>query len=282
MPTCSENYVETNGPDEKKKQLSLITHIAVESADKHDANALLPAIEDLKERNVTPKELLADSLYGSTSNCKKAKQEHGVEVIAPLMPGSQKYFHLSKFTLDEQGRITSCPCGIAPKSIKQTKNGFSAAFPSATCLQCESFDSCPVKKGTKACYYRYKEKDINIAHRRRYEESAAFKDKYRYRAGVEAAMSEFDRRTGVKHLRVRGMKAVRFAVVMKAIGLNIFRAGRHRKRTSRLKTPLSDNILACLASFKHVKEQILRSKEHLLIAMKKWLMIDINQQKIQT
>jgi len=278
----AENYVETNDPDEKKKQLSLITHIAVESADKHDANALLPAIEDLKERNVTPKELLADSLYGSTSNCKKAKQEYGVEVIAPLMPGSQKYFHLSKFTLDEQGRITSCPCGIAPESIKQTKKGFSAAFPSATCLQCESLDSCPVKKGTKACYYRYKEKDVNTAHRRRYEESAAFKDKYRYRAGVEAAMSEFDRRTGVKHLRVRGMKAVRFAVVMKAIGLNIFRASRHRKRTSRPKTALSPNILACLASFQHVKDQILRPKEHLLVAMKKWLLIDVNQQKNQT
>jgi len=45
-----------------------------------------------------------------------------------------------------------------------------------------------------------------------------------FRAGVEATMSEFDRRTGVKRLRVRGMKAVRFAVFMKAIGLNIRRA----------------------------------------------------------
>ena len=41
-------------------------------------------------------------------------------------------------------------------------------------------------------------------------------------------MSEFDRRTGVKHLRVRGMKAVRFAAIMKTIGLNILRASRHR------------------------------------------------------
>ena len=186
-----ENYVETSTPEEKKKQLSLITYIAIESADKHDANALLPAIEDLKEHNVTPKALLADSLYGSNSNCKKAKKEHGVEVIAPLMPGSQKYFHLSKFSLDEQERITSCPCGIAPQSTKQTKRGFSAAFLSEICLQCESFDICPVKEGTKACYYRYKKEDISTAHRRRYEESPAFKDKYRYRAGVEAAPNGF-------------------------------------------------------------------------------------------
>ena len=34
--------------------------------------------------------------------------------------------------------------------------------------------------------------------------------------------------TGVKHLRVRGMKAVRFAAIIKTIGLNILRASRHR------------------------------------------------------
>jgi hypothetical protein len=62
-------------------------------------------------------------------------------------------------------------------------------------------------------------------------------DKYRYRAGVEATMSEFDRRTGVKHLRVRGMKAVRFAAIMKAIGLNILRASRHRGRKNTVTGP---------------------------------------------
>jgi hypothetical protein len=37
-------------------------------------------------------------------------------------------------------------------------------------------------------------------------------------------MSEYDRRTGVKRLRVRGFKAVRFAAVLKAAGINILRA----------------------------------------------------------
>lgn len=83
--------------------------------------------------------------------------------------------------------------------------------------------------GKKGCYYRYTDKDIRLARRRQEEESPTFREKYRYRAGVEATMSEFDRRTGIKHLRVRGMKAVRFAAFMKAIGLNILRACRHRR-----------------------------------------------------
>ena len=65
---------------------------------------------------------------------------------------------------------------------------------------------------------------MRIARRRIYEQSDQFKDRYRWRAGVEATMSEYDRRTGVKHLRVRGLKAVKFCATLKALGINIFRA----------------------------------------------------------
>ena len=65
---------------------------------------------------------------------------------------------------------------------------------------------------------------MRLAKRRKYEQTDEFKERYRWRAGVEATMSEFDRRTGVKHLRVRGLKAVRYCAVLKAIGVNIFRA----------------------------------------------------------
>lgn len=42
-------------------------------------------------------------------------------------------------------------------------------------------------------------------------------------------MSEYETRTGVKRLRVRGLKAVRFCAMLKAIGINIFRATSVRK-----------------------------------------------------
>lgn len=224
-----ESYTGPEDSDEEKRSnLPLITFVEVESADKHDANALLPAIKELEEKDVKPEEILADSLYGSASNCDEALRDHDVEIVAPLMPGNQKFFHLSEFEFDGNGCVTLCPCGNKPQSAKKTKEGFSVAFPLETCLNCERLDSCPVKKGSKACYYRYADNDVELAKRKRYEESPDFKDRYRYRAGVEATMSEFDRRTGVKHLRIRGMKAVCFAVVMKAIGLNIFRAARHK------------------------------------------------------
>ena len=65
---------------------------------------------------------------------------------------------------------------------------------------------------------------MRISQRRADEQTEYFVDRYRWRAGVEATMSEFDRRTGVKHLRFRGLKAVRFCATLKAAGLNILRA----------------------------------------------------------
>jgi hypothetical protein len=56
------------------------------------------------------------------------------------------------------------------------------------------------------------------------ERTETFRDRYRFRAGIEATISALDRLTGVKHLRVRGMPAVRFAVVLKVLGLNLLRA----------------------------------------------------------
>ena len=73
------------------------------------------------------------------------------------------------------------------------------------CSSCSKRDNCPVEPGEKHYYFRYTDRDLRISERRIYEESDEFRDKYRYRAGSEATMSEFDRRTGGKSLRVRGL-----------------------------------------------------------------------------
>ena len=113
-----------------------------------------------------------------------------------------------------------------------------------------------MKPSKKKAYLRYSEKRYRLAKRRALEASEAFIDDYRWRAGVEATMSEFDRRTGVKKLRVRGMPAVLFYARMKATGLNILRAGAVRK--ARRKARAANGTYFCLVdTFIHaVKERI--------------------------
>jgi len=209
--------------DAKSKSLNLITYAEAEPAHNSDANALIEAIESTEQRDLKPEELAADSLYGSDDNYEQAKQ-HEVELIAPTM-GTVKEdkLSLSEFEISDNGQIIACPQGNAPAKIKNRIRN-SIGFASQDCESCPELSNCPVQKGKKLYYLRFSEKQMRIAKRRAYEESTEFKERYRWRSGVEATMSEFDRRTGVKHLRVRGLRAVKYCVKLKALAINIFRA----------------------------------------------------------
>jgi competence protein ComGF len=220
--------METYSGDTDKKQLSLITHIEVESADKHDANALLPALKNTDKRDMSPKELLADSLYGSDDNLQKAKQDYQTDVLAPVMGAKNKGFGLEQFTLDNKNQIISCPQGKKPLSVKKPNDRYIAKFSRSDCGACTQLINCPVSAHKKAYTCYYDEKMIRISKRRQNEDTDSFRDLYRYRAGIEATISEYDRLTGVKHLRVRGLKAVSYAATLKALGLNILRSTRFK------------------------------------------------------
>ena len=111
-----ETYIPAAGANgEKGPGLSLITHVAVEPAHASDANALIPAIEDAKERGLGPTEVLAGSLYGSEKKV-AAAAALGTEVVAPVPGGEKKgkSARLSEFALTEEGGIERCPMGHAP------------------------------------------------------------------------------------------------------------------------------------------------------------------------
>jgi hypothetical protein len=214
--------METYSPDEG--QLSLITHVAVEPAHNSDASALMPAVVDAEKRGLIPQEILADSLYGSDDNCEKA-QEHGVSVVSPVMGAkSTKALSLTDFVVSDTLTVLACPEGICPLFTKQKKNRYRAAFDPADCCACPKKDECPVRQGKRGSYLRYDEKTLRIARRRAKEKTAEFREKYRFRSGIEGTISSTDRKTGMKYLRVRGLKAVSFCAVLKAAAVNILRA----------------------------------------------------------
>jgi len=219
-----ETYVEKEPDEEQEKALRLITYVAVESACAHDVHALIPSLEAVKERDLLPVQVLADSLYGSDDNLNQAK-EMGVDVISPAM-GSYREdrIPLSDFIFTGQGEVAHCPQGQDPEKIRRKKDRFRVAFDSNHCALCPLVDRCPARPGKKHHYLGYDYKAFRLAQRRHQEETATFKNRYRYRSGVEGTISTLDRKTGIKHLRVRGFKAVRYCVNLKAAGINILRA----------------------------------------------------------
>jgi len=253
-----ETYTDTDDKEVKSKTLNLITHVEVEKACQSDAQALIPAIESTQNRGLGPEELEADALYGSDENYQAAKSM-GVDLVAPVKGKPEKSaVSLSEFEFSKTGHVLSCPQGQKPLISKRKKTRFTQGFCCQACARCPLVNDCPVKLGKKYSYLRYEEKAMHIAKRRATEQTAEFKDRYRWRAGAEATMSELDRRTGVKRLRVRGFKAVRFSATLKAIGINLFRAAAVRKAANH-NNPAKNRIKSALnhAIF-FVKEHVKR------------------------
>jgi hypothetical protein len=253
-----ETYCDSEDEQIRDRTLNLITHVEVEPAHVSDAHALIPALESAKERGLAPQEVLADSLYGSDKNGEKAK-EMGVEVISPVVgTPKEETFGLADFPQTDKGKIAACPQGYAPIKFKQGKKGTCCvAFASAHCGACPQRERCPVKAGKKRHYLRFDLKALRSAGRRAREHTPEFKDKYRWRSGIESTFSGMDKKTGIKHLRVRGLDAVGYCARLKAIGVNLFRAARVKRVLDVLK-PVPGAVSAVICSIMgDVKEHFL-------------------------
>jgi hypothetical protein len=249
-----ETYTEHKEDEKDASQLNLITHVKVEKACQSDTKALLPAIEETREKDLAPETLQADSLYGSDENIREA-EKLGVEVVSPALGAEkQSQTQLSDFCFRTDGHVDICPAGHEPVLRKKKKTRYSQGFDIKVCRSCPRLESCPVKNGKSHCFLRYEEKAMRIAKRRQYENSDEFKDRYRWRAGVEATMSQYDRLTGVKRLRVRGFKAVSFAAVMKAVAVNIARAVAAQRARAGAPTPTSGPMGGATQIYWTVKE----------------------------
>jgi hypothetical protein len=222
-----ETYSRKDMSDESEEnKLNLLTYVELEPAHKHDSGALEPALEDVSERDLLPEQLSADTLYGSESNREKSK-EYGVELVAPV-PGKKPEKDLTVFEFDKETcEIKSCPAGHSPQEIKHNKGSETSIFPAETCSICPLRESCPAKPGKRGYLLNYRIQEAKLTILRQYEQSDEFKDKYRYRSGIEATNSRYIHMTGARRLRYRGLYRMAFAARLKALGINIFRAAKY-------------------------------------------------------
>jgi hypothetical protein len=223
-------------PQSQLLKPDLITHVAVGPMTRHDKEAVPTALEDTAARGIAPEKLLGDTHYGPDENCKMAAAM-GVELIAPAQPpkGSQQdppRLSLEQFVLNKRGQVTQCPAGHAPVSASTSKSGagYQAHFDAATCAACPLRAQCPVQKprvpGARTIRLTYKREQLPMRQRRLAEKKPQFKNRYRWRAGIEATMSRLKHQMGCAALRVRGKAAVAYEVFMGALGLNILRCAR--------------------------------------------------------
>jgi hypothetical protein len=230
METYSLDDAAEDGSSQPPKP-DLITHVAVGKMTVHDRAALEPALDDTTERGIRPKELLADSHYGSNECIEKGKQRD-VEIVSPSMPAKGKQqgkLTLEDFDLDEDGLVLRCPEGHAPEDARIATERLQVTFSDAVCEACPRCSICPVAAvGRASPRYQYTHDRVRQRARRLKDATDGFRHRYRWRAGIEGTMSRYKHQMGMAKLRVRGMAKVTYAAFLRALGLNIHRVAGYR------------------------------------------------------
>lgn len=230
MAQIVETYAEDDGPEAEPgpRPPDLITHVAVHKMTVHDGHRLPDALDDLAGRSLAPKVLLGDSHYGSDDNMALAEKRQ-VDLVAPARTAkgrSSGRLTLEDFSLDDDGLVLQCPNGIEPVSTSAATAKLQARFDLPTCRTCPDMQRCPMqaaKHDGQFARFQYTPTRAENQKRRIYERGDAFREIYRWRAGIEGTMSRLKYQMNLANLRVRGMPAMRYTVNMRALGLNIRR-----------------------------------------------------------
>ena len=255
-PGYSLHITETCNHDGKE----IITDYEVHGAARSDMGKALAVIERLDAAGCKPATLFADGGYPSVPSALKVTEE-GIEFMTPVNRSrlSDDVVGRDHFHFDSQGLVTQCPMGHKPVDHRVLSNNTARRSPHAIfdgnlCRACTMLERCPVRAPnhrTRGCQARDTVGDFRLEitseirlRDRMYacQQTTAWKDRYKIRAGIEATHSELKRAHGIGRLRVRRMAKVCFAVACKIIACNIKRWARAHRA---LKGPLHD----CISSF---------------------------------
>ena len=232
------NITETCDPE---NELQLITKVQVASNNMEDAQMMVDALPNLKERTEIDT-LYTDGGYGS-SEADETLQENEVEQIQTAIRGripSSEKLNLSDFKIkqSEKGKPTQITCPqeqtVEVHSSSQ-KKGFVAHFDDKVCETCPFFEKCPVNRGKRDTRFhlRFTQNQVNMSQRR--QRSMIHQEEGRnLRAAVEATVREVKHRFPAGKLPVRGHFRVTCMVIGSAMTANIRRIQRYQKTRIKL------------------------------------------------
>ena len=221
--------------DENDTQI-IVTAIP-QTACEPDQYAVEKVVDNLDYQGIETEVITADTSYGGDRNHQFCKSK-GINLIAPVPQGKQTKgrIDLSKFNIDRNGVIQSCPQGCIP--IKAWFNPFkengAATFANKTCSSCPNVELCQVKRNGKNFYVYYDARSLRIARRKLEMKTPEVAAVYAKRSGIEGTFSEGKTVTGLGQLRVRGEEAVNQSILLKITGINIRRAAKSGKIIDRI------------------------------------------------
>lgn len=212
----------------------LITHVETTLATTADNDSVAPIHAELARKACLPALHLVDAGYTSGKAVAEGRAQYQLALLGPMRanPGwqarSAQGFDLSGFHIDFQQRTVTCPQGHTTthwceRPGTRGKPAVQAKFPVTVCRACPVRARCTTaKKGRQVTFMPEPEFSALQAARQR-EQTDAFKETYKKRAGVEGTISQAVGVLGMRRTRYRGLDRVHLQHVMTAAAMNLMR-----------------------------------------------------------
>ena len=212
----------------------LITHVLTTAAPVADMDTIGAIHSDLVERGLAPEVHLADAGYIDAENIVTAQQKHGIELLGPVKSATgwqataENGFTLEDFTIDWDNQRVTCPNG---RTTTQWNAGHSqrgipvvkVRFPVSACRPCPVRELCTRSAEGRRLTVRYQVDHQTLQHARTEQQTQAWQDRYKHRAGIEGTIAQGIRAFGLRRTRYRGLAKTGLQHLLTAAGLNLNR-----------------------------------------------------------
>ncbi|MEN6481951.1 MAG: transposase [Anaerolineaceae bacterium] len=234
------NLTETCDPE---NPLQLVTKVQVAANHTDDAEMLVEALPNLKERTDLDT-LYTDCGYGSP-DADKTLLNNQVEQIQTAIRGripNHEKLNLTDFEIKqtEKGIPTRITCPQEQRTAVHTSSqnkAYVAHFEEEVCLVCPLLPKCPVQRGKRnpRFHLRFDQKQINLS--KRWQRSQIHLEEGRnLRAAVEATVRQVKHPFPASKLPVRGKFRVSCMVIGSAMMTNVRRIQRYLEAKLKLES----------------------------------------------
>lgn len=220
----------TETAEDGEAEARFITDIEVIAANEGDSEVLDKIQTRLIDRDLKPEEHFVDRGYVSGSNLAHSS-ERGIKLVGPALADTSRKpegYKQGDFDIDFDACQATCPQGRMAEAWRPYREGdgqtrIEVLFGSQ-CHDCPARDPCaPGKKGRKLSLSPFYD---HLYERRAEQETEAFKEKMKRRAGIEGTISELTRKHGARRARYRGKAKVRLQMLFSGTAANLKRLAR--------------------------------------------------------
>ena len=215
----------------------LITHAETTLATTPDDMTTAAIHDGLAARDVLPGEHLVDTGYTNAEVLVSSQRRHAVALVGPVALDASWQaragagFDKDHFAVDWEAQAVTCPAGKQSRSwrpnVDATKPGaIQVHFRREDCQACGVRAQCTRRtREPRELVLQPQAEHTALQAARRRQTTAAFKEQYALRAGIEATHAQGIRRCGLRQCRYIGLPKTRLQHLLTATALNLVRLG---------------------------------------------------------